>query len=129
MCFNSSPQPPQIVYQGPSEEEIARQNTAMETYRQQAADQQKLLADQLQQQIDTANTRMAEQQTRLAEEQAMSARALTQQGAYAVQTMQETPTAVQTTSAVKAKEKPRASLKIAPGSTPTSAGTGLNIGV
>jgi hypothetical protein len=101
----------------------------METYRQQAAQQQKLLADQLQQQIDTANTRMAEQQTRLAEEQAMSARALTQQGAYAVQTTQETPTAVQSTTAMKAKDKPRTGLKIAPGSTAASAGTGLNIGV
>lgn len=129
MCFVGRPRPPQVVYQGPSQEDIARQNAAMETYRQQAADQQKLLADQLQQQIDTANTRMAEQQTRLAEEQAMSARALTQQGSYAAQTMQEAPAAAQTTSAVKAKDKPRASLKIAPGSTAASAGTGLNIGV
>ncbi len=136
MCFGSRPEPPQVVYQGPSKEDIARQEAAMESYRQQAAQQQKLLADQLQQQIDEANSRLVEEKMRLSDEQALAARSADQSnrelGSYAVQASRESPpaaSAAKTTSAPKVKERPRTGLKIAPGATAASAGTGLNIGV
>lgn len=132
MCFGGRPSPPQVVYQGPSPEDVARQNAVTETYRQQAAEQQRLLTQQLQRQIDEANTAMARQQEQLAAEQAAAASraAQMQQGAYAVDTASVTPTAPQTTtSAVKEKSNPRTKLKIAPGSTLTEVGVGLNIGM
>ncbi len=133
MCGGRRPQPPQIIYQGPSQADIDRQNTQVEAMRVQASAQQKQITDQLQKQIDEANTRLVEQKTRLAEEQALATRAASQaeqpQNPYSVQTSQEAPAVAKTTSTTKAKDKARTGLKIAPGSTPTSAGTGLNIGV
>lgn len=131
MCFGGRPSPPQVVYQGPSPQDIARQNAVIETYRRQAAEQQRLLTEQLQRQIDEANTAMARQQEQLAAEQAAAASraAQMQQGSYVVQTAAATPTAAQTTSAVKQKLNPRTKLKIAPGSTPADIGVGLNIGM
>lgn len=131
MCGGRRPSPPQVVYQGPSQEDIDRHNAAMEAYRQQAAEQHRQLVAQLQKQIDDANAAMFNQQAQLAEERATAARqaASMQQGSYAVQTTQATPAATQTTAATKEKANPRTRLKIAPGATPAAAGAGLNIGV
>ena len=131
MCFGSKPQAPQIVYQGPSQDDINRNATALETYRQQSATQQQLFATQLQQQIDRANADATEQRARLAREQeAASAELAAQQtGAYAVTATESTPVNAQVTTAAKPKEKPKTGLKIAPGSTAAAAGTGLNIGM
>lgn len=127
MCGGRRPSPPQVVYQGPSQEDIDRHNAAMEAYRQQAAEQHRQLVAQLQKQIDDANAAMFNQQAQLAEERATAASM--QQGSYAVQTTQATPAATQTTAATKEKANPRTRLKIAPGATPAAAGAGLNIGV
>lgn len=51
------------------------------------------------------------------------------QAAYAVTTTMTEPENAQTTQAPKAKDKNKSTLKIAPGATAMSAGTGLNIGV
>lgn len=133
MCFGSGPSAPQVIYQGPSQEDIDRQNAATEAYRQQAAEQQRLLTEQLQKQIDDANTAMAKQQAQLTAEQAAAASraAQMQQGAYAVQTASVAPTAtaLQSTASTKEKANPRTKLKIAPGSTAADSGVGLNIGM
>lgn len=131
MCFGSSPQAPQIVYQGPSAEEIERNRMALEQYRQQSMTQQKAFADQLQQQIDQANTQMGKERTRLAQEEqaAMADMAARQTGAYAVTATQSEPMAAETTTAAKPKEKTRNSLKIGRGAMAASSGAGLNIGV
>ena len=131
MCFGSAPQAPQIVYQGPSQEDINRNNAALEQYRQQSMTQQQEFAASLQQQIDRANTQMAEQKARLEQEQqaAMSEIAAQRQGAYAVTATQSEPVAAQVTTAAKPKEKSKSSLKITPGATAATTGTGINIGV
>lgn len=131
MCFGGSrASSPQVVMQGPSQADIDRQNAAMDSYRQQAAEQQRLLTEQLQRQINDANAAMAKQKEQLAAEQAATAAraAQTQQGAYATQTAAATPAAAQSTTAPAERRNPRTSLKIAPGSTAASAGAGLNIG-
>lgn len=132
MCFGARPQAPQIVYQGPSEADIAANRAAMETYRQQSAAQQEQFAAQLQQQIDRANAQMEEQRSRLQSEEqaAMAEMAAQQQGAYAATATQSEPVgAAMTTTAAKPKEKARSSLKISPGATAATSGAGLNIGV
>lgn len=127
MCF-SRPQPPQIVYQGPSQEDIARQNESMQAYQAQLATQQKAMTDQLQLQIERANAEAQRQREELAAEQA--ATVARQQSTYTVTAAQsEPPAAAMTTTAAKPKEKPRTGLKIAPGSTPAGSGAGLNIGI
>lgn len=131
MCFGSAPQIPQIVYQGPSQADIDRNNAALETYRRQSMAQQEQFATALQEQINQANQQAADQRQRLEQEQqaAMSEVAAQQQGAYSVTATESKPVNAQVTTAAKPKEKMRSSLKIAPGSTAASAGTGINIGV
>lgn len=131
MCIGSAPQAPQIVYQGPSQADIDRNNAALETYRQQSMAQQQQFATALQAQIDEANQLAADQRQRLEQEQqaAMSEVAAQQQGAYSVTATESEPVNAQLTTAAKPKEKRRSSLKIAPGATAASAGTGINIGV
>lgn len=131
MCTGRRPSPPRVVYQGPSEQEMAANRAAIESYRQASLQQQQQFADQLQQQIDRANAQMEEQRGRLQSEQqaAMAQAAAQQQGSYAVTTAQTEPVAAMTTTAVKAKTKDKASLKIAPGATAAASGAGLNIGV
>lgn len=134
MCTASSPQ----TSSTPTFEQalaniigIAQQNSAIENYRNQSAEQQRQMAAMLQQQIDAANAATAEQQRMLAEEQARAAtRGQTQQGAYAVETT-KAPSAAEakTTAATKEKPNPRLTLRIAPGSTANAAGAGLNIGM
>lgn len=111
---------------------IAQQNSAIESYKNQSAEQQRLMTQQLQQQIDWANAAMAQQQQELAAEQARAAaQGQTQQGSYAVETAKQAPSAAEakTTAMVREKPNPRATLKIAPGSTANAAGAGLNIGM
>ena len=142
MCFGSAPQAPEIRYVGPSESDIAANNAALETYRQQSMAQQQQFADALQKQIDQANTQAEAQRKRLEEEKLTAAAELEaqrvgaaaetaaqRQAAYAVTTTMTEPTNAQTTEAPKPKDKNKSTLKIAPGAKAMSAGTGLNIGV
>ena len=56
MCFGGSqPQAPSIVYQGPSDADIAANQASLDQYRTQALAQQDAFAQTLQQQIDAAN--------------------------------------------------------------------------
>ena len=131
MCFGS-PKAPQIVYQGPSGEEVAQQQASLEQYRTQMGQQQSMFQGQLQSQIDAANKESDRLKTELEQESAAAAAAAAQQqtGAYAATaTQSEAPTTAQTTAAVTKKEKPKSSLKISSAALPSAAGTGLNIGV
>ena len=135
MCFGSSPQAPEIKYQGPSDDDIARQEASLATYQQQLQEQQAASAKQLQEQIDAANKKTAELQAQYDKELAsVSAEAAATTASannaanYAITATQtEAPTA-QTTTTFKPKKKPVGSLKIEPGAI-ASAGSGLNIGV
>jgi hypothetical protein len=130
MC-GGSPQAPQIVYQGPSAEELAASQASLDLYKQQMGDQQSAFKTQLQQQIDAANKETADIKSKFDQESAAAAAAAAAQqaGSYAVTATQSDATGAQTTAAVTKKEKPKSSLKISTGGTPAAAGAGLNIGV
>jgi hypothetical protein len=130
MCFGGT-KAPQIVYTGPSAEDVAAQRQQLEVYQQQSAAQQQQFAQSLQQQIEQANRQAEEQRKQLEQEQqlAMSELSAQQQGAYAASATLSEPVSAQVTEAIQPKKKPKASLKIAQGSMVTTEGAGLNIGV
>ena len=138
MCnglFGNAPSPPQIVYQGPTQEDIDRNQEMLKTYEQQVAQQQTNFSKQLNEQIAAAEAETARIQAQYDEEIAAATAAAQGAGAmeannvYAVTATQTPATGAETTSAVKKKKKPNSSLKIAIGGTPNQAGSGLNIGV
>ncbi len=131
MCFFSSPSAPQVVYQGPSQADIDANNAALDTYRQQSTAQQQQFSAALQKQIDDANAMAEKQRLQLEQEraQASAEMAAQQQAAYAVTTTTAEPQGALTTEPAKPKDKTKGTLKIAPGATAMSQGTGLNIGV
>ena len=66
MCFGSpAPQAPQIVYQGPSDEDIRRQEESLNTYRTQVEETNAALAATLNEQIAAANEQTASIQAQL----------------------------------------------------------------
>ena len=93
--------------------------------------QQKAMAAQLQQQLDTVNQMTLQRQQELAAEQAaaQSEAASRQTTTYATSTVSEAPTTPLTTEPTKPVRKRKGSLKIEPGSTQNEAGAGLNLGV
>lgn len=152
MCFGG-PQTPDIQYVGPSEGQIRSNEQALETYKTDMATQQSSFQSQLQAQIDAANAETAKLQQQYASDleaakgsaatatsnaqaaanaavsEAGAMANLQQVGAYKVGATQSDPVQAQTTAAVKKKEKPKSTLKISSAGMPSSAGTGLNIGV
>ena len=144
MCLGySAPKPPKVEYVGPSEEDIAANQAALDSYQTQLNTQQAEFETQLQAQIDQANQDTQDLQDQLAQQQsdmeaemaAANAAAQAQAGAqqtaqYAITAAQSDPgEGAQTTSAVEKKKKPKSTLRIARNSLQATAGTGLNIGV
>ena len=142
MCFGGSPKAPTIKYKGPSDSQIRANEQALEQYKADMAVQQSSFQTQLQAQIDAANAETAKLQEQYAADleaakgsasaavsEAAAAASLQQVGAYKVGASESEPVAAQTTAAVNKKEKPKSTLKISTAALPSSAGTGLNIGV
>ena len=132
MCFGSAPQAPNIVYQGPSQAEIAANQASLDAYKTQMTQQQGMFSAQLQSQIDAANKETTDLRSKYDQDAAAAAAAAASQqtGAYAASaTESEAPTTAQTTAAVMKKEKPKSNLRISTAGTPAAAGSGLNIGV
>ena len=144
MCFGySAPKPPKVEYVGPSEEDIAANQAALDEYQTQLNTQQEQFQTQLQGQIDAANAETQALQDQLEQQQkdmeaemaAANAAAQAQAGAqqtaqYAITASQSDPgEGAQTTSAVEKKKKPKSTLRIARNALQATAGTGLNIGV
>ena len=131
MCFGT-PQAPNIVYKGPSDEEIAMNQASLDAFKDQMATQQQTFQTQLQSQIDAANQQTAQLQEQLGNEQAAAAAAAAAQqtSTYATTTQQaDLPTNAQTTAAKPKKNKPTKTLKINRSLMAASEGAGLNIGV
>ena len=131
MCFGS-PKAPNIVYQGPSEEEIAANQASLDAFQQQMTTQQEAFQTQLQSQIDAANAQTAQLQEQLGNAQAAAAAAAAAQQAstYATTTQQaEAPETAQPTAARPKKKQPVKHLKINKSLMAASEGAGLNIGV
>lgn len=132
MCFGGSPQAPEVVYRGPSDADIQRNRDALSSYQSTMQKQQADFQSQLQSQIDKANQDTADLQKRYENEAAAAAAASAAQqtSTYAITASEsEAPQAAQTTAAVAKKKKPDSNLKISMAGMPSSAGTGLNIGV
>lgn len=131
MCFGS-PKAPEIVYQGPSQEDIDANNQALEDFKTSTAESNQAFMDNMQVQIDKANKEMEQLQQKFEAEQsaAQAAAAAMQTEAYATTaSMTEIPEGAQTTETIKKKKLPKSTLKIARNALPSSGGTGLNIGV
>ena len=128
MCFGAKA--PNIVYQGPSQEDIDANKASLDAFQQQISDQQGQFQSQLQAQIDQANQDTEDLQARLASEAtaAAAAAAAQQNTAYAT-TVQETkmPEGAQTTAARTKKKTGTKTLKIGKSAAPAAAGAGLNI--
>jgi len=134
MCFGA-PAAPEIVYSGPSQEDIDRNTASLNEYEQKVADQQANFSAQLAQQITAAEEETARIQARYDEELAAAAAdadaagSMENNNVYAVTAAQTPVSGAETTTAIKKKKKPNSSLKIAIGGTQNQAGSGLNIGV
>ena len=131
MCFGA-PKAPEIVYKGPSQEDIDANNQALEDFKTQTAESNQAFMDNMQVQIDKANKEMEQLQSKFEAEQsaAQAAAAAMQTEAYATTaSMTEIPEGAQTTETIKKKKMPKSTLKIARNALPSSGGTGLNIGV
>jgi hypothetical protein len=130
MCF-AQPKAPKIVYQGPSEAEMAANRASLDQYRTQMSQQQTSFQAELQKQIDQANTETEKikQQYEADAAAAAAASAAAQQGSYAASASQSAPVNAQTTAAVAKKDKAKSTLKISTGGLAAAAGSGLNIGV
>jgi len=133
MCGGGGSSSPKVEYVGPSEEDIQRQEEALQTYREQSQAQQRAFSEQLQKQMDDAQLRnqqlVAQYQTRKAEQANMqAARAAS---AYSV-TTQETAapsTAQTTTTAASPKKKQKRSLKISSAGASNAGGAGVNLSI
>ena len=131
MCFGS-PKAPDIIYKGPSEEDIAANQASLDAFREQMTMQQEAFQTQLQSQIEAANLQTEELRNQLSSEQAAAAAAAAaQQTSTYVTTQQqaELPKNAQTTAAKPKKNKPTRTLKINRSLMAASEGAGLNIGV
>ena len=131
MCFGA-PKAPEIVYQGPSQEDIDANNQALEDFKTQTAESNQAFMDNMQVQIDKANEEMDQLQQKFEAEQsaAQAAAANMQTEAYATTaSMTEIPEGAQTTEKIKKKKPLQTTLRIARNALPSSGGTGLNIGV
>ena len=132
MCFGGSPKAPNIVYQGPSEEDIAANKAQLDAFEAQSLRQQEDFASALQVQIDEANAKAEETRQRIEDERAASMANLgaQQTSAYAISTQDIAPEDAKVTKPIKKKKDERkSSLKISTGSVAQKAGTGLNVGV
>mgnify|MGYP003132339306 CR=1 FL=1 len=132
MCWFGSPEAPDIIYQGPSEEDIEKNKAMLDTFEQKSLAQQEQFASALQVQIDQATTRAEETRRQIEAQRAASMANIgaQQTSAYAVNTRDIKPEEPKVTKAIKKKKDDKQStFKVASGSVVQRAGTGLNVGV
>ena len=153
MCGGGQPRAPKIVYQGPSDADIKRQQDSLDAFRETMQTNQATFQSTLQDQIDTANEETAALQAQFdddlaslnqandeanaktaagyaSESSSAAALASAEMASYSTSAKQtEMPEGAQTTAAVTDKKKPKKSLKISTAGTASKAGSGLNIGV
>jgi peptidoglycan hydrolase CwlO-like protein len=153
MCGGGQPRAPKIVYQGPSDADIKRQQDSLDAFRETMQTNQATFQSTLQDQIDTANEETAALQAQFdddlaslnqandeanaktaagyaSESSSAAALASAEMASYSTAAKQtEMPEGAQTTAAVTDKKKPKKSLKISTAGTASKAGSGLNIGV
>ena len=132
MCFGK-PKAPNIVYQGPSADDVAASNAALDTFRETTAANTLAFQTSINNQITSAQESTASLMEQLTSTQANSGAGIeniVNDAPYAITTEDNvTPEDAQTTAAISKKKKKPSTLKIATGGLSASAGTGVNYGV
>ena len=152
MCWGGGQQvqQPQIIYRGPSDEELKRGQDALDKYAADIAADNAATNQMIQDQIDEGYAELDELRasfdTRLADVQAaadqrtaaakasgnaqVAAANATQNAAYTVNTASETLADAQTTEAIPEKKKEKKkNLKISTAGVEASPGAGVNLGI
>jgi len=133
MCLFSAPKAPNIVYQGPSAEDVAASNQALEDFKNTTAANTAAFQTSINEQITAAQASTQTLMDQLADTQANSGAGvdnIINDAPYAVVTEDNvTPEDAQTTQQIKKKNKKPSTLKISTGGLSASAGTGVNYGV
>jgi hypothetical protein len=126
MC-TSRPSAPRIVYTGPSKAELAAQQAQLEEYRKQSLAMQQSMAAQIQAQIEAVNAATKKREAELAE---LAAQQTVKVGGKDPATLGKSPLATEVPRNDTPVKKPTTStLRIDQATTPTTAGSGVNIGV
>jgi len=124
---------PRIIYQGPSSSDIRAYQQALENYRQQSMEQNRLFSLSIQQQVEAANAQAEDFRDRLVREQERAAALNAEQlrGAYRSSSKEvpPPPDAETTQLAPVVRKDKRPALRVGRGLTRREQGTGLNIGV
>ena len=132
MCFGK-PSAPKIVYQGPSAEDVAASNAALDAFRTTTAANTKAFQDSINTQITAAQNSTQALMDSLTDTQAASGdgiQNIINDAPYAVVTEDNvTPEDAQTTQEIQKKKKKPSTLKISAGGLQASTGTGVNYGV
>lgn len=133
MCLFKAPKAPEIVYQGPSAEDVAASNAALQDFKDTTAANTAAFQTSINEQITAAQASTQNLMDQLADAQANSGAGvdnIINDAPYAVVTEDNvTPEDAQTTQQIKKKNKKPSTLKIATGGLSASAGTGVNYGV
>ena len=132
MCFGK-PKAPNIVYQGPSADDVAASNAALDAFRTTTAANTKTFQDSINTQITAAQESTASLMEQLTSTQANSGAGvenIVNDAPYAITTEDNvTPEDAQTTAKISKKKKKPSTLKISAGGLSASTGTGVNYGV
>ena len=132
MCFGK-PKAPNIVYQGPSADDVAASNQALQDFQDTTAANTAAFQTSINEQITAAQASTQTLMDQLADTQANSGAGvdnIINDAPYAVVTEDNvTPEDAQTTQQIQKKNKKPSTLKIATGGLSASAGTGVNYGV
>jgi predicted nucleic acid-binding Zn-ribbon protein len=132
MCFGK-PKAPNIVYQGPSDEDVAASNAALDTFRETTAANTLAFQTSINNQITAAQESTASLMEQITSAQANSGAGvenIVNDAPYAITTEDNvTPEDAQTTQQIKKKNKKPSTLKISAGGLSASTGTGVNYGV
>ena len=132
MCFGK-PKAPTIVYQGPSAEDVAASNDALDAFRTTTAENTAAFQTSINNQITAAQTSTESLMKQLADTQASSGAGvnnIVNDAPYAITTEDNVePEDAQTTAKISKKKKKPSTLKISAGGLSASSGTGVNYGV
>ena len=129
MCFGK-PKAPTYVYQGPSAEDVAASNAALEKFSQTTSANTLAFQQSIDAQITAAQESTASLMAGLSAMQSKGVETKINEAPYAIVSEQDvTPEDAQTTKEISKKKKKPSTLKISSGGLTASAGTGVNYGV
>tara|TARA_R100001463_G_scaffold112335_1_gene167318 strand:+ start:205 stop:588 length:384 start_codon:yes stop_codon:yes gene_type:complete len=126
---------PTVTYEGPSQEMIDQQNTALTNFQNTLTQNNQTFQNNLTNQITKANESTADLMSQIASMNQQTAQAGASGGLteapYAITTEDDVAEGAlaQTTKKIKDKDKPKGTLKITQSGVQASAGTGVNYGV